>query len=52
VMVWVWTSLIFLFVLLLGIREDVKEIGDQVSMLQADFISEISEKYGDSHGEE
>jgi hypothetical protein len=51
-MVWVWISLVFLFVLVLGIREDVKEISAQVSTLQTDFISEISEKYGDSHGQE
>jgi hypothetical protein len=51
-MVWLWIGLVFLFVLVLGIREDVKAIGDQVSMLQTDFISEISEKYGDSHGQE
>ena len=51
-MVWLWIGLVFLFILVLGIREDVKAIGDQVSMLQTDFISEICEKYGELDGEE
>jgi len=51
-MAWLWIGLVFLFILVLGIRADVKEIGDQVSTLQTDFISEISEKYGGSHGQE
>jgi len=45
-------AVFFLIFIIMDTRADVREISEQVSMLQHDFISEINARYGDFNGKE
>jgi type III secretory pathway component EscU len=42
----------FVVFMIMDTRREIREIGEQVSMLQQDFISEINDRYGDLRGKE
>ena len=49
-----WTvglGLVILFILVIDTRGNVKAVEEQISMLQREFIEEMSTKYGGRHGQ-